>query len=353
MNTNFKCPNCGAELSLSVELTNAVKKSKGTARMEALAKAGINTDNFFSITMPDGSTKMAHVDDEGQVAIIKDAYIQNGHMFKQHVLAQMFRMLYDSHYVKGRWATGYSVALKSLGYIYTWKMINEELMRQSAMYRHGDERSLNEDRRWFNADVVRYMIMNLAVQLKSSVRHATRHKCKGKKYIKDIDVARFIVQPDLSNYKGTFYDGLEEFIEDACQVHLYNLKKCETPIDLHHFVEDFVKKHAPIRHNEFKQCEAWKDAYKGYGAYFSMQNLIRFHGCKVFANDFLNIPMESTKENGCSTLFFNTIENNEEVLNSWAAHETGYWMLGALKLMLEKNNIDVVAMREAWRKKYE
>ena len=32
---------------------------------------------------------------------------------------------------------------------------------------------------------------------------------------------------------------------------------------------------------ETSKCKSWKDAFKGAGAYYTLQNLIRFHGVRV------------------------------------------------------------------------
>jgi hypothetical protein len=82
---------------------------------------------------------------------------------------------------------------------------------------------------------------------------------------------------------------------------------------------------------EAKQCAAWVDAYKGYGAYFSMQNLIRFHGC-IFEG--------KTKDESICYL--------DDCVGNGAK---GYWMLGALRNMLKTNNFDIANKREEWRRK--
>jgi hypothetical protein len=95
-----------------------------------------------------------------------------------------------------------------------------------------------------------------------------------------------------------------------------------------HFAPSHHKPNTP--YFEAKQCAAWVDAYKGYGAYFSMQNLILFHGCT-----------------------FPDMDKDESIkyLNMHAKDEKGYWMLGALRYMLKTNNFDIASKREEWRRK--
>ena len=33
--------------------------------------------------------------------------------------------------------------------------------------------------------------------------------------------------------------------------------------------------------NETPKCREWKDAFKGEGSYYTLMNLIKFHGCRV------------------------------------------------------------------------
>jgi hypothetical protein len=96
-----------------------------------------------------------------------------------------------------------------------------------------------------------------------------------------------------------------------------------------HFTPSHHKPKTP--YFEARQCAAWVDAYKGYGAYFSMQNLILFHGCTFEGR---------TKEESIQYL-------NECIVDN----EKGYWMLGALRNMLKVNNFDIAGKREEWRRK--
>ena len=33
--------------------------------------------------------------------------------------------------------------------------------------------------------------------------------------------------------------------------------------------------------NETPKCKEWKDAFKGEGSYYTLMNLIKFHGCRI------------------------------------------------------------------------
>ena len=80
----------------------------------------------------------------------------------------------------------------------------------------------------------------------------------------------------------------------------------------------------------------WIDAYKGSGAFFTMQNMIRFHNCFV-VNDF---GKQLSKNNALSFLNKKAEEYKKE----------GWRLIGVLKKMLDDNNIDVANKIREWRK---
>jgi hypothetical protein len=85
----------------------------------------------------------------------------------------------------------------------------------------------------------------------------------------------------------------------------------------------------------YKQCARWKDAYKGAGAYFTMQNLLRFHGAKF------------PKDND----FYMQSRPGLYSLEMAAAHykDEGWRLFGLMKQMIEENHIDIEAKRKEWR----
>mgnify|MGYP000541456169 CR=1 FL=1 len=80
------------------------------------------------------------------------------------------------------------------------------------------------------------------------------------------------------------------------------------------------------------------DAYKGAGAFFTMQNLIRFHGCTA-VNDrgrrldkYQSLAFLSARRKSIKT-------------------EKAGGLLAVLKKMLADNNINIKKKMAAWRKK--
>ena len=79
------------------------------------------------------------------------------------------------------------------------------------------------------------------------------------------------------------------------------------------------------------------DAYKGAGAFFTMQNLIRFHGCR-FVDEY---GVHHDKERSYAWL---QKKNEEYRFDGWR-------MIGLLRKFLKDNHIDICKKMAEWRKR--
>lgn len=86
------------------------------------------------------------------------------------------------------------------------------------------------------------------------------------------------------------------------------------------------------------QSKAWIDAYKGAGAFYTMQNLIRFHNCTA-------IDDRGRRLDKYQSLAFLSAKA-EEYKNG-----NGWRLLAALKKMLDDNGIDIKKKMAQWRRK--
>ena len=86
------------------------------------------------------------------------------------------------------------------------------------------------------------------------------------------------------------------------------------------------------------QCKAWVNAYKGAGAFYTAQNLIRFHGCTA-VND------KGKRLDKYQSLAFLTAK-----AEAYKDGE-GWRMLAVLKKLLDDNAIDIRKKMAEWRKK--
>lgn len=375
--TKVVCPRCGAEIAISeqehvtigltigsdsglgvIELPLANNNKKAVDRIKQLEDAGIDVSSLFAMTKPDGGQVIAIRLDSVVTEIKGGGDVRSSHLFKQHVLAQMFKMLLTRNfdrklreYVTKKCSDGtydmssYTERMKTFGYDYTWRVLVEELGRQESMFKHGDTKCFREDNRWYNKELAVAMIDDYFDQLKSLLySHKTHlYKKTGETYICYSGAEKILKGKKDSDY-GYLY--LSEFAQVFRAIKMYReaIQKAMTPRALYNAVKAFVMVMPTLYSRSSKledrkqftphQCKEWQDAYKGYGAFFSMQNLIRFHRCVFFEN-----RKRMTKEASLKKL------------DSMAAKEAGWYLLGMLKKLIVDNNIDIEAKQEEWKKK--
>lgn len=373
------CPKCGEPIE--VEIPNkeqfvagmSIGKDSGLGtiflptvnpaqkkRMEELQKSGVTFEQTITIKNKDGKTvdvKMNHLGDINLSdpvikSIINGGNLYDPHIAKQHVTAMMLKMLTRQYYCYGEAKkkrngeydlSHFHTNMLRSGYEYTWRVLRDKLDEQWHMQKNHDYAAFSEDNRWYDKALAVTMFHDYMLQLAYIFDNARVHRHGRRKYIK------FHYATGLGcSYKGVY---LSEFnnVYDQLNALGNDIASANTPYQLSLAVEAFVKAMPRLRlaPGEFKkdvtpvsgvQCKAWQDAYKGYGAFFTMKNLILYHDCKVHMY-----------HNGkCKVL--NETESIAQ-LNAWAEEhkEDGYWLLGALKSFLEYNNFDIAGKQAEWR----
>ena len=148
-----------------------------------------------------------------------------------------------------------------------------------------------------------------------------KHTCKGNPYVrlqnKDIFVA------DLEK---KVYAPLSEL---ARKMHDNNTYK-----EVYDAVHEFNKTRKHLAWNT-KQSDAFISAYKGSGAYYTMRNLIMFHGAR-----FLKGSRKMSEANSLKEL--------ESKAKSY--DEQGWRMLGVLKQLIKESGIDIQGKINEWKK---
>lgn len=377
--TRVKCPKCGAEFLLPQKSTTATvnvigkdsqlgtiyltldndgKKSKAQERIEKMREAGIDVSKFFTMNDENGNETQVGAIVNGGIRILPEndvvvrsildgGTLLSSHLFKQHVLARMLKMLtpydYRGYRMNGDYydLSAYTKNLHQMGYDYQWKMLCEELHRQTKMIEHEDMESFTEDSQWYNKELALTMIEDYITQLKKLVSTLKVKRHRGRAYVQLKQGKKVPFEGKESRYGYIYVDELEK-LYNAFENFSNRIKFADSTRFISNIVREFYETMIPLRfapshhkpntpYFEPKQCAEWIDAYKGYGAYFSMQNLILFHGCTFEGK---------TKDESIQYL-------NECIANG----EKGYWMLGALRNMLKTNNFDIATKREEWRRK--
>ena len=337
--TNVTCPECGAELAIKgneisgVTWNDAPARQSKTAmeRIEALRSVGVDVSNLFAMRGANGGECIVSNED-GKLAILNDGdpifksiaeqgTVRNRRLFRRWVMAQMFHMLSYTDYCS-RKPVGVTEMIHRLGYEYQWKMLLGELHTQMKMEPR-DLASFSERNRWFNVRVVEAMAQEYVEHLTKHVDALPVKKCKGVPY-KRVG-GENIFEQDLYN---KLYGPLNRAAG--------RIRYAKNAAQLYNAVKTFDDLRVRLPH-ETPQYKAWVDAYKGAGAFFTMQNLIRFHGCLVI--DDKGTQLDKNRSLIYLSLQADRYKNSE-----------GWRMLAMLKKMLDDNGIDVARKMKEWRK---
>lgn len=305
------------------------KQMKAIEKLEALRAAGVNVDNLFSMAgisgqetiarLQDGQLTIVPEDDPIFAAIINGGTVPNRRLFRRWVMSQVFHMM--NH--KGLNGDGFVAALNAKGFQYQWKMMLEEFRVQSVLA-VSDPENFKERNRWFNSQRFIECAEDYIEQVRAFVKSLRIKHCKHMEYVRIRRRNVFVADLEAKVYRPLY-----DLIEEA--------RYTDNPKKLYNIVSRFVKQ-MKMTHYEYgiTMSASFKDAYKGAGAYFTMKNLILFHG--------------ATFKVGC-------VKTNQErslVILEAKAKEYQYegWRLfGVMKKLIADNNIDIVKKMNEWKKK--
>lgn len=334
--TKVMCPVCGSEFAIgehehTVKNATVIGQDSGlgevylpiSKRGEALKAHGIDPAKYFSIQLPTGGTQMMRMDEQGKAVPVTDddpviqairngGTIPNRRLFRRWVMSQVFHGLAANG--------GFTQWLNRHGYNYQWEMLIEELRVQAKLYGKDNENFLARNR-WFNKELAVTMAKDYIEQLRKDAQKRPRHKCKGVPYITldhvhyfVSDVEKKLIMPNASRISA--------------------IQEAKNPERLRSAVCNFWL-NTPQGSSYYKQSTAWKDAYKGMGAYATMQNLLRFHGC-TFPTD-----------NSFYTVGMTGLQMLESAAVTYSDGE-GWRLFGLMKQMLAENGIDIKAKMKQW-----
>lgn len=327
----------------NVEATAATKKTKAQMRLEALKAAGVDVSKYFPlgddqlIKIENGAAVPVDMDDATIDAvgkkIVEGGYVNNWKLFRRWVMSQMFHMLRDME----KDDKSFNEVLQHKGYEYQWRMLENELYAQVKMSEHGDLDNVGARNRWFNGDVASDMVTDYISKLRSYVdnnliwnvkkdkdgneKKAYKHTCKGTPYVRLQNKDIFV-----SDLEKKVYTPLREIANEMAAVPTY--KK------LYDAVHKFNKNRKHLEWNT-KQSDAFINAYKGSGAYYTMRNLIMFHGARFLKGSRKMSEANSLKE----------LESKAELYD-----EQGWRMLGVLKQLIKESGIDIQGKMDEWKK---
>ena len=164
--------------------------------------------------------------------------------------------------------SGYDAYVRNCyDYTQTFKMTIDELHRIAAMLKDGDEMG-NEALYFFNKDVVVAMMEDYLRKLKKYIKHTRQsrtRKCHGKEYVR------------LATYGDVYVTDLQTNVYSKIEFYIDAVKRATSLTQTEKVLRDFMD-------NAFNKLpygtalpSAWKDAFKGNGAYWCLANLVMFH----------------------------------------------------------------------------
>ena len=286
-------------------------------RMEKLNAMGINTGKYFTVALDNGTQVHLIIDENGNPKkvddvianqIIEDGYVRNTKLHRRFVMAQMFQAL---NYVSwDRKREGYNEWLKRFGIKYQFEMMLEEI-RVLGKLEERDTETFLERSNFFTKEVITKTMADYIEKLKASIEIKKTYKCKGIPYKK---VAG----------RNIFVDDLDKKIYAPMRMDINRVKIARNYNEIYRFVKDFINKMITVPYYTTKSKD-WVDAYKGEGAFYTLKNLVMFHGCGIMVGYNMVYGTEAVK-----------------VLNErlYEYKGEGWRMFALMKKVIADNNFD-------------
>jgi hypothetical protein len=179
-------------------------------------------------------------------------------------MAQMFQGLNYKSY-DGR-NTGYNEWVKRHGLGYAFDMMLEEI-RVLGKLEERDRETFVERSHFFTKDVIAKTMEDYVAELIKHVETLPNKNCKGVPY---------------KRVKGEniFVADLQKKVYSPLEREINRLKYATNYNEIYRIVKSFMNDmiHLPY---DTPKSKAWIDAYKGEGAFYTLKNLVMFHGCGI------------------------------------------------------------------------
>ena len=329
--------------NVEVNAVGAGKKTKAQMRLEALKAAGVDVSKYFPlgddqlIKIENGAAVPVDMDDATIDAvgkqIVEGGYVSNWKLFRRWVMSQMFHMLRDMN----RYSYSFNEVLQHKGYEYQWRMLENELYAQMKMAAHGDHENAGARNRWFGGFVAsemaydyidklrKYVDGNLIYKVKKDKdgkkTKSFKHTCKGNPYVRLQNKDIFV-----SDLEKKVFVPLCDLARKMCDSKTYK--------EVYDAVHEFNKNRKHLAWDT-KQSDVFINAYKGSGAYYTMRNLIMFHGARFLKSGRKMSEANSLKE----------LESKAKLYD-----EQGWRMLGVLKQLIKESGINIQGKIDEWKK---
>lgn len=323
------------------------KKTKAEKRMDTLRAMGYDMSKYFTlgddqvVEIKDG--KAVPVDfvqispdaDEVEKKLIEGGYINNYKLFRRWVMSQMFHMLRCME----EYGKSFNEVLQHKGYEYQWKMLENEIYAQMKMQKHGDSDNASKRNMWFNGETAHDMAIDYINKLKKYVEENLIYRTDKKTGLLDKDHYKHTCHglPYVRiNNKNIFVDDLNKKVYAPLYEMAYTMSATPSYEVLYKTIKKFNKTRKHLAWIT-KQPMEFINAYKGSGSYFTMRNLIMFHGVRFSFVGKLRTQSESLK-------------HLDELAKDCVNHNEEWRMLGILKELIKVSGISIQGKIDEWKK---
>ena len=306
-------------------------------RLETMKKAGLDTNKFFNLNMdiPIGSKVKIEIDgvpytfdseDKIIKQILDSGYVYNPKTDKRWVTAQTFRMLNEKSYNHKFkcWETGWDAYLRNnFPYMYQFTMMRDEVHRLAKMENDNDP-DFDKLSKFFTKDVVYQTCKDYIRKLKKFIRKQPNRKCKGVPYVK------------LNKYGNVFIKDLDSKVFNNLEYWADMINYCFDYQSVENALKQFMRYTCKLP-KDTPKAECWKTAYKGNGAFGTLNNIIKHHNCVV-----RNYETGEILDRDGSLAYVDSLLDIYKPNEYWKFHEL-------LKATIELNKFDLRKSIEAQR----
>lgn len=273
-------------MSLKIPLGSTVELKIDGKKIDVKNVTNGFNDSIDSVVKPDITGLFEQINNDG--------YVRNSHLWRRWITAQTFKMLNS----KDGWD---SYVRKNISWEYCFTQLRNEFYAQWAMLRDNDIDEFNTRNHFFNKDVLVALIKNYIRQFQKVYREG---KLKGIK-----DLTTMLDKVDI--FEKTLYMAEHCDSTDLARLHFITRSMLNIYIKL--------PMGTPL-------CREWKNAYRGSGAYYTLKNLIMWHGVKIKIDGYFLYIHES--------LGFLNLSYNNAGQDFWRLQEL-------LKATIADNNFDL------------
>ena len=304
-NLNLQIP-FGKEVRILVdgkEVTVPTTTMETTATAYGNHVVGSDLVNQFVDICKMGNEAFGYTNDPIAQSIINDGYVKNSKLFRRWILAHTFKLL---EYVdrKDSRRKGWEAGFKDMySYGYQFEMLKDELHTLAKLQKE-DPEYFEERTKFFNGDVVVATLEDFLYRLKKYCKKQMREnpkKYRGQAYVKLARYGCVLVKDLNAKVYGNILTGIAN-VKIAAKEGTYR--------DIEKAFNDFMSKYYNKLPYETPKCAAFKDAYKGIGAFESLKNMVRFHGVVLEG---------ATNKYGSETILYNLLFG-EYKKETWRFH---------------------------------